>query len=122
MEIKVTSGQGYPTMTLNVRVFHAHEQDFLVVRRLNTEAPTSSLPSGVTVTCYALPLGLSSKDIIFLKRKCSEHIKYMVSEESNWILGNVELEGGFGLPWRVFNSIQSYRRKSTHTNEVVSLS
>jgi hypothetical protein len=121
VEIKVASGQGYPTMTLNVRVFQAREQDFLAVRRLNTGAPTNSLPSDVTVECHALPLGLPNKDVILLKRKCSEHLKSMVSEESDWRMGNVEIEGGNGLPWRVFNSVERYRRKSTHTNEVVSL-
>jgi hypothetical protein len=108
-------------MTLNVRVFRAQEQDFLAVRRLNTGAPTNSLPSDVTVECHALPLGLLNKDVILLKRKCSEHIKSMVSKETDWNLGNVEIEGGNGLPWRVFNSVERYRRKSTHTNEVVSL-
>jgi hypothetical protein len=121
VEIRVASGQGYPTMTLNVRVFRAQEQDFLAVRRLNIGAPTNSLPSDVTVECHALPLGLPNKDIILLKRKCSEHLKSMVSEESDWSLGNIEIEGGSGLPWRVFYLVERYRRKSTHTIEVVSL-
>jgi hypothetical protein len=121
VEIKVASGQGYPTITLNVRVFQAHKQEFLAARQLNAEGSISNLPTGVTVSSHALPLGLPNEDVIFLKRKCSEHIKFMVSEESDWILGNVEMNGGFDLPWRAFNSIRSYRRKSTHKNEAVSL-
>ena len=121
VEIKVASGQGYPTMTLNVRVFRAQEQEFLAVHRLDAGALTNSLPSDATVECHALPLGLPNKDVILLKRKCSEHLKSMVSEESDWSLGNVGIEGGNGLPWRVFNSVERYRRRSTHTNEVVSL-
>jgi hypothetical protein len=109
-------------MTLKVRVFQAHKQDFLAGRHLDTQAPTRCLSSDVAVTRHALPLGLPIEDVILLQMKCSDYIRCMVSEDSDGIFRNVMAEGGCNLAWRAFNSVTRYRRAATHIKAAVSLS